>query len=120
MTNSPPMTGPIAGARAVGTTRMADARTRSACGNARNSMVRPTGVMRPPPIPCRIRNATISSRLPASPHRAEATVKIAMEPSSSWRGPMRSPSHAATGMDSATLTWYAMTVPATAVAGVWN
>jgi hypothetical protein len=34
------MTGPTAGARAVGMTRMADARTRSAGGNARNSMVR--------------------------------------------------------------------------------
>ncbi len=99
------MTGPTAGARAVGMTRMADARTRSACGNARNSMVRPTGVIRPPPAPCRTRNATSSPRLPASPHKADATVKTAMEPSSTWRGPIRSPSHAAAGMNSATLTW---------------
>ena len=98
------MTGPTAGARAVGMTRMADARTRSAGGNARNSIVRPAGVMRPPPAPCRTRKATSSSRLPASPHRAEATVKSAMEPSSSRRGPIRSPSHPAAGMNSATLT----------------
>jgi len=99
------MIGPTAGARAVGMTRIDDARTRSACGNARNSMVMPTGVMRPPPMPCSTRNATSSSRLPARPHRAEATVKIAIEPSRTWRGPSRSPSHAAAGMNSATLTW---------------
>ena len=45
-------------------------------------MVRPAGVIRPPPAPCSTRKATSSARLPASLQRADATVKSAIEPSS--------------------------------------
>ena len=68
-------------------------------------MVIPTGVIRPPPIPCSTRNATSSPKPLASPHRADAAVKTAMAPSRTCRGPSRSPSQAAAGMESATATW---------------
>ena len=58
-TSQPPSTGPRAGAIAVGTVSTADACARSFGGKARNSIVVPTGVNMPPPMPWSKRN-TIS------------------------------------------------------------
>jgi hypothetical protein len=92
---------------------MADARTRSAGGNTRNSMARPTGVIRPPPTPWSTRKATSSLRLVATPHNAEATLKMTMAPSRTRRAPSRSPSHDDAGMKTARLTRKAISVAAT-------
>ena len=56
--------------------RMLDARTRSAGGKTRKSIAIPTGVMSPPPMPCMTRKRTSSPRFWASPHSADAIVKI--------------------------------------------
>ena len=92
VTNRPPSTGPRAGATAVGTVRMLEARTRSAGGKTRNSMAMPTGVSMPPPTPCSTRKPTSSARLSASPHSTEAPVKTAMAKRRTRLVPMRSPS----------------------------
>ena len=104
MTSSPPSTGPSAGANVVGTVRMAAALIRSAGGNARYSMAIPTGASMPPAAPCRIRNATSSPRLEASPHSAEAVVNTAMAASMTRLPPSRSPSQPEAGMNTARLT----------------
>src|SRR6266568_7251683 len=69
------MTGPIAGASAVGTIRIRAARARSAGGYTRNSIASPTGASIPPPVPCSTRKSTSWPRLCAVPHNADATVK---------------------------------------------
>ena len=104
MTSSPPSTGPRAGAKVVGTVRIAEALIRSAGGNARNSIAIPTGASMPPPAPCRIRNATSSPRLEASPHSAEAAVNTTMAVSITRLPPKRSPSQPEAGMNTARLT----------------
>jgi hypothetical protein len=104
VTNRPPRTGPRAGATAVGTTRMLDARTRSSGGKVRYSMAMPTGVSIPPPTPWMTRKMTSSVALPARPQRTDAPVNIAMANSSTRFDPRRSPNHPAAGMKTARLT----------------
>ncbi len=70
----------------------------------RNSIDSPTGVITAPPSPCRTRKPTSSPRLVDSPHRAEATVKVATAPSSARRPPKRSPSQPEAGMNTVRLT----------------
>ncbi len=94
----------MAGATAVGTVRMLEARTRSSGGKVRNNMAMPTGVSMPPPTPWITRKATSSGRLWASPHSTEAPVKTAMANRSTRLDPNRSPSHPAAGMNTARLT----------------
>ena len=107
--------GPRAGAKVVGTVRMAEARTRSRGGKARNSMARPTGANMPPPTPWRTRNPTSSARLVAVPHSADAAVNTAMAPSRILLAPNRSPNHPDAGMNVARLTRKAIEMVPTAV-----
>ncbi|MGD0605636.1 MAG: hypothetical protein ABSA53_18810 [Streptosporangiaceae bacterium] len=116
MTSRPPSTGPSAGASVVGTVKMAEALTRSSGGNTRNSMAIPTGASMPPPAPCRIRNATSSPRLDASPHAIEATVNTTMAASRTRLPPNRSPSQPDAGMNTARLTRKAIEMLSTEVA----
>ena len=51
---------------------IADAFARSAPGNSRESIAVPTGVIIPPPMPCRKRNAMSCSSDCASPQSADA------------------------------------------------
>ena len=104
VTSRPPSTGPSAGATAVGTVRMLEARTRSSGGNVRNSMAMPTGIIMPPPTPCRTRKKTNSERLSAVPHSTDAPVKTATAKSRIRLDPNRSPIHPAAGMNTARLT----------------
>ena len=116
MTSRPPRTGPRAGASVVGTVRIAEARIRSSGGNTRNSIAIPTGASMPPPAPCRMRNATSSPRLEASPHSAEAAVNTTMAVSRTRLPPKRSPSQPDAGMNTARLTRKAIEMLSTAVA----
>ena len=116
MTNSPPRTGPSAGANVVGTVRIAAALIRSSGGNTRYSMAIPTGASMPPAAPCRIRNTISSPRLDANPHSAEAAVNSAIAASSTRLPPYLSPSHPDAGMVIARLTRKAIAMPSTAVA----
>ena len=77
---------------------------RSSGGNARNSMAIPTGASMPPPTPCRMRNATSSPRLLASPQRADARVNTTIAVSITRLPPNRSPSQPDAGMNTARLT----------------
>ena len=120
VTNSPPSTGPRAGATAVGTVRMLEARTRSSGGKVRNSMAMPTGVSMPPPTPWMTRKKTSSERLPAMPHRADAPVNRAMASRSIRLDPNRSPSQPAAGMNTARLTRYPTATESSAVSETLN
>src|SRR6478609_3282845 len=64
----------------------------------------PTGVIRPPPMPCTIRNTTNCCTDAASPHAADAIVKSPTDSRNTSRAPNRSPSHPATGIATATAT----------------
>ena len=104
----------------VGMVRMAEARIRSAGGNTRYSIAIPTGASMPPPAPCKIRKATSSPRLEASPHSAEATVNTTMAASSTRLPPKRSPSQPDAGMNTARLTRNEIEMASTAVADTLN
>ena len=99
---------------------MLDARTLSAGGNTRNSIAIPTGVMSPPPTPCSTRNTTSSPRLEASPHSAEATVKMTRAPRRTFRPPKRSPSQPEAAMKTPVLTRNAIEMLSTASGAEWK
>ena len=71
----PPSNGPIAGAMTTTLSTPTAALARSAIGYARNSMALPTGVRRPPLMPCRTRSATSWSSVWAAPHAKEIATK---------------------------------------------
>ena len=98
------MIGPSAGAKVVGTVRMLDARTRSAGGNARNSIASPTGAIIPPPTPCSTRKTSSSASDAAMPHSADAAVNTTIAESSTHLPPNRSPSQPDAEMNTARLT----------------
>ena len=83
---------------------MAAALIRSSGGKTRYSIAMPTGTSMPPAAPCRIRNATSSPRLDATPHSAEAPVNSAIAASITRLPPYRSPSQPDAGMLTARLT----------------
>ena len=99
---------------------MLDARTRSAGGNALNSMAMPTGIIIPPPTPWRTRNRTSWERLSARPHRTEAPVKMPTARSRIRLDPKRSPNHPAAGMNTARLTRYPTATESRAAVDSWN
>ena len=99
---TPPMTGPLAGANVVGTTRMPAAFERSCWGKARNTIVCETGIRKPPPSPCSARNRIRLSMFHANAQSADPTVK---NPSASTKMsfvPKRSPAQPLTGIATAT------------------
>jgi hypothetical protein len=103
-TRMPPSSGPVAGASAVGSTRIADAFTRSAGGKVRISIEVPTGVSSPPPMPWTNRKKTSSLKLVDTPHSTEAAVNSARAKSRTLRLPKRSPIHPEAGMKTASDT----------------
>ncbi len=98
---SPPSTGPDAGASTVGMVRMADARARCSGGKARNSSVIPTGVSMPPPIPCRIRNATSWPIERDSEHSTDAVMNMTRAKMKVRLVPKRSPTQPEIGIHTA-------------------
>ncbi len=96
------------------------ARTRSCGGKVRNNMAVPTGASMPPPTPWRTRKATSSPRLEASPHSADAAVKMTTAVISTRLPPKRSPSHPDAGMNTARLTRNEIEMPSTAVGLTWK
>ena len=93
----------------VGMMSTVDALARRSGAKARNSIAVPTGVIIPPPTPCRMRNTTSSQRLSACPHSAEATVKTAMANKKVRLVPKRSPIQPEAGIHTARLRRYATT-----------
>jgi len=87
----------------VGITSTVDAFARSSGGKARKSMAVPTGVIMPPPTPCRTRNRVSSFRLWAWPQSAEAMVNTAMAKRNVRFVPNRSPIHPEAGIHTARL-----------------
>ena len=99
---TPPMSGPLAGANVVGTTRMPAAFERSCCGNARNTIVCETGIRKPPPSPCSARNTIRLSMFQAKAHSADPPVKNASARTKMSFVPKRSPAQPLTGIATAT------------------
>ena len=97
----------------VGMMSTVDALARRSGAKARNSIAVPTGVIIPPPTPCRMRNTTSSQRLSACPHSAEATVKTAMANKKVRLVPKRSPIQPEAGIHTARLRRYATTTHCT-------
>ena len=98
----PPMRGPLAGAKVVGTTRMPAAFERSCWGKARNTIVCETGIRKPPPSPCRPRNTIRLSMFQATAQSADPIVKKASASTNTSFVPKRSPAQPLTGIPTAT------------------
>ena len=88
----------------VGMMRTVEALARRSGAKARNSIAVPTGVIIPPPTPCRTRNAISSLRLWAWPHSAEATVKVPMAKRNVCLVPTLSPIQPEAGIHTARLS----------------
>ena len=59
-------------------------------GTLLTTMTRPTGVIMAPPIPCTVRQSTISASVPDRPHSTELMVNTAMAARNTCRAPKRS------------------------------
>ena len=82
------------------------AETSSDFGTLRSRMIRPTGTIMAPPIPCTRRAATRSGRLLASEQRIEPSVNRMMAPLKTRRVPKRSAMMPLAGMNTARLRRY--------------
>jgi hypothetical protein len=71
----PPARGPTIGPTSEGIATKLIARTSSDFGNARTIVSRPTGTIKAPPHPWRIRQRTRTWMLLESPHRMDPAVK---------------------------------------------
>ena len=99
---TPPMRGPLAGAKVVGTTRMPAAFERSCWGKARNTIVCETGIRKPPPKPCSARNTIRLSMFHATAQSVDPAVKNASARRKMRFVPNLSPAQPLTGMATAT------------------
>ena len=79
-------------------------RTRSALPKVRASVMRPTGIIMAPPMPCTTRQATSISMLVARPHSTEPRVKSPIAAAKTRRVPKRSAIQPLTGMNTARLS----------------
>ena len=104
VTMAPPNKGPIMRPMTAGTVNQTMAATMPSGGTARSRIRRPTGTIMAPPSPCRMRNATSSGRLPATPHRAEPSENSAIARQNTRRAPSRSASQPLTGRNTAKLS----------------
>jgi len=97
----PPMTGPKIGPSSVGTPITAMTRPRR-CGPAVcASTLMPTGMIMPPPMPCRTRKKISDSTDHARPHSAEPRPKSATETIHTCLAPNRSDIHPVSGITAA-------------------
>ncbi len=71
--SQPPRVGPMAGPSAAPTPKSAEAIGNSEGGNASSMMVRATGRIAPPPMPCSMRKKTSEGRFQEIPQSTEAT-----------------------------------------------
>src|SRR5262249_11651102 len=83
--------------------------SRSAFGNVRTMVRRPTGIIIAAPMPCRTRVATSIGALSASPHRTDETVKIATAAENTRRVPQRSAIQPLARIQTGRLTTYLAT-----------
>ena len=79
------------------------ARTSSDLEKVRTMVRRPTGTIRAPPIPCRIRQPTRTWMFVERPQRSDPRVKRAIAEANTRRVPKRSAIHPLTGMKTARL-----------------
>ena len=100
----PPTGGPTSGPIRAGMVSQASASTSSALGTVRRRMMRPTGTIIAPPMPCKARAATRPPSELAMPQASEPRVKTAIATLNTWREPKRSASQPLTGMKTVRLS----------------
>ena len=83
----PPTGGPTNGPISAGIVSHASASTSSALGTVRSRMMRPTGTIIAPPMPCRPRAATKPPNDVAKPQASEPSVNTAIATRNTWREP---------------------------------
>jgi hypothetical protein len=113
-TSTPPRNGATIGAASAGQVRIAMAVTSWSRPARRSTTSLPTGTISAPPRPCRIRHSVNSTRPEEAAQRADAIVKSAMAPTKTVREPTRSVIHPLTGMNTASVTRYAVIATPTA------
>ena len=99
----PPTGGPTSGPISAGMVSQASASTSSDLGTVRSRMMRPTGTIMAPPMPCRPRAATRPPSEVAKPQASEPRVKTAIATRNTWRAPNRSASQPLMGMNTVRL-----------------
>ena len=97
----PPRVGPKMGARIIGMPMMDMIRPSRAGPAARVSIIVPTGMIMPPPMPCRTRKMTSVSVDHARPDRAEPSVKRTTEATHRRLAPKRPAAQPETGITAA-------------------
>ena len=70
--SQPPSVGPMAGPSVAPTPKSADAIAKSCGGNASSKIVKATGRIAPPPMPCRMRKKISEGRFQEMPHKNDA------------------------------------------------
>ena len=104
MTIKPPSGGPITGPISAGTLTNDIARTSSDFGTVRNSTSRPTGTIKAPPMPCRMRAPTSSGSVVETPQAIEPRVKTTIAKLNTRRAPNRSAVQPLIGINTARLS----------------
>ena len=104
----PPSGGPITGATSPGQVMIAMARIRPSLGVARSTASRPTGTIIAPPMPCSTRAAANAGRVLVVAHRTEAAVNTAIALPNTVRRPKRSAAQPLIGMNTASVSRYAV------------
>ena len=104
MVMKPPTVGPSTGATTPGQVMVEIACIMRERSVLRTTIMRPTGTISAPPIPCSTRAAVKEARPVAEPHSTEATVKITMALANTLRDPRRSATQPLTGMNTASVS----------------
>jgi hypothetical protein len=97
------MSGATIGAARAGQVSTAIARTRSLFSVVRRTVIRPTGTISAPPMPCTTRAAMSTGRSGLAAQASEAIVNRAIATSSTRRVPKRSASQPLSGISTATV-----------------
>ena len=100
----PPTGGPAKGPSSAGMVSQASASTSSDFGMERSRMMRPTGTIMAPPIPCRARDATSQPREDDIPQATEPMVNTAIATRNTSLAPNRSAIQPLIGMNTVRLS----------------
>lgn len=100
-TITPPVSGPSSGPNSAGMITKFIARRMPDFGKVLSSAIRPTGIMKAAPIPCRTREATSIGRFADSPQASEPRVNTATAKPNTRRVPNLSASQPLSGISTA-------------------
>ena len=106
--NSPPIAGPTTGPMSAGQVINPIAAMIPSLGVFFKTMIRPTGTIKAPPIPCNTLAKIKKFKLSLMPHKIDAAVNINIANVKTLRAPKRSANHPLIGIMTANVSKYAV------------